>query len=246
MEGPGHHLSVRVVLDGSTATVVDVEHWSLSASGPDPSAALESLHSRAHERFAAFHRLHGSDCGPVDDIDVIERHETGVEEWTFASDEAPATEEVRHRTLQLHRWAREDLIAMVVGATEEELDWDDQDRTLPSWAWWRTARGLAWHCAITETRYYLDRLGVAPPPEFASLTTPFPIPHTRRLLDLLSLSAEHVQREVGTIAPDIAVEVNGERWTTRKALRRLAGHEREENDVTQWLLVRARMAGSSV
>lgn len=38
----------------------------------------------------------------------------------------------------------------------------DPTRRLPTWAWWSTARLMAWHVAITESRYYQPRVGFEP------------------------------------------------------------------------------------
>lgn len=228
-----------VVLEGTQAHAVDVDHWGLNAEGRNEDDALEMLASVAHDRFEAFHRAHGAMCASPGDVEVVERT-SDIGEGTFAFDRLPATAEERERTIELHGWARADLVTMIAGATEAELDWDAPERTLP-YGWWRTARGMAWHCLITETRYYLGRLGVEPPEPFATLQDPFLFPATSRLLELCEVAADHVRRSVLSIAADLDVSADEERWTTRKALRRLAAHEREENDVTRWLLARARL-----
>jgi hypothetical protein len=108
------------------------------------------------------------------------------------------------------------------------LDWDDPQRVLPPWAWWRTLRQMAWHVADTESRYYLPRLG---------------LPSRRREADLLQelqRSAAHVHAAVQGVPAALLRRSDGEVWTTTKLLRRLAWHERGELEVMRRLAERAR------
>lgn len=99
---------------------------------------------------------------------------------------------------------------------------------------------MIWHIAITETRYYLARLGVESPEPFRSLRRPLPAPPTAELLGALERSAGHVRRTLPTLPRDLFREADGEQWTTTKVLRRLAWHERSELDVVRTLLTGAR------
>jgi len=228
-----------VGIAGSSASAFDLDHWGLFADGSDEASALGAL-ERAHDNFAGFFSRHGASCGPFQ-VEVSER-QPPVDEGAFDFERAPATGEERERTLELYRWARKDLVGLIRNASDLVLDWVDEDRRLPGWAWWRTARQMAWHCAITETCYYLGRLAVHRPPAFAKLTAPLPAPSTAALLDLLAVSQAHVEYWIENLPPDVAVVTNDEVWTTRKFLRRLAGHERAENDVTTALVQKATLA----
>lgn len=234
-----------VVVAGFSASAVDLDHWGLWADGATEHGALRAISENAHDRFVRFLAAHGAICSPVDALTVLER-QPADDEGAFEVERQPATDADRERTLQLYRWARRDLVRLIAEATEEELDWVDGNRHLPGWAWWHSARQMAWHCAITESCYYLGRLGVPRPARFAALTSPHPAPDTTTLLEVLAESRAHVEAWIAQLPPDVQVEADGEVWTTRKALRRIAGHERAENDVTSDLLREAGAAlGSS-
>lgn len=228
-----------VGIAGSSASAFDLDHWGLFSDAADAASPLRAL-EHAHGTFSLFLAQHGKTCRPCH-VDVVER-QPAAEEGAFDFERAPATTEERQRTLELYRWAREDLVGLIKSASEPELDWVDQSRRLPDWAWWSTARQMAWHCAITESCYYLGRVGVSRPEPFAELTTPLPAPSTPVLLELLAVSQAHVERWIDQLPSDVIVMSDGEVWTTRKVLRRLAGHERAENDITAALLQKARSA----
>lgn len=229
-------------LGGGAAVALDVEHWGLDAEGKDEHDALTVLTSVAHERFARFLGSHGTSCPPANQVTIVARQSALPDEGAFDFERQPATPMERARTLELHGWARADLLEMLHDASDEQLDWADPERELPDWAWWDTPRKMAWHCAITESRYYLGRLGVAAPQPFAALTSPFPVPRTTELMELLAISQEHVRRWIERLPDDLVVQKHDEVWTTRKVLRRLAAHERGENHVTASLLAKARLA----
>lgn len=230
-----------VGLQGSSAAALEIEHWGLWADGTDERDALTRLVGEAHERFARFLAVHGATCAPAGDAIVAERQPSHDED-AFDFERLPATSAERERTLELYGWARADLLRLLEDATDDELDWVDPARCLPSWAWWHTARQMAWHCAITESCYYLGRVGVPRPEPFSELARPLPAPDTQTLLELLAVSSDHVHQWIECLEPDIEVVAADEVWTTRKVLRRLAGHERAENEVTADLLRSARSA----
>lgn len=237
----GHTVKERPLV-GAAAAALDVEHWGLDAEGSDEDEALGQLVSVAHERFAAFVASHGNACPAIGEVTVVARQAALADEGAFDFERHPAAPEERARTLELHGWARADLVEMLRAACDQHLDWVDPDRALPDWAWWDSARKMAWHCAITETRYYLGRLGIPAPRPFAEFPAPFPVPSTVVLIELLSISQEHVKRWIDRLPDDLIVEAGGEVWTTRKVLRRLASHEQGENHVTASLLAKARLA----
>ncbi|MGH8793873.1 MAG: hypothetical protein ACRDXX_14670, partial [Stackebrandtia sp.] len=107
----------------------------------------------------------------------------------------------------------------------------DPERTLPTWARWRTLRQMAWHLVDCESRYYLPMLG---------------LPGREAEVELTSeprASARHVRDSVETIPSDLVDRSDGQVWTTVKLLRRLAWHERSELVVMKRLAARARMPG---
>lgn len=225
---------------GSYVAAFDLEHWGLWADGLDENDSLVAL-ERAHENFVRFVEAHGAACAPIGEVVVVERRRP-VDEGAFDFERESATSAERERTLTLYRWARHDLVQILAQASDAELDWVDPSRELPPWAWWRSSRQMAWHCAISESCYYLDRVGIPRPDAFAELTSPLPAPPTGQLLDLLAISRAHVEAWIEGMPSDLAIVHGSEVWTTRKVLRRLAGHERAENDVTRELLAKARRA----
>jgi hypothetical protein len=139
-------------------------------------------------------------------------------------------------------WARDDLVRLLERATDAELDYIDESRRLPEWALWRTGRQMAWHCAITESCHYQDRVGVRRPQPFAELTRPLPAPPTAAPLELLAVSQAHVERWIERLPYAIVVATHDEVWTARKVLRRSLVTSAPENDVTALLLKKARQA----
>jgi len=236
------HTVIDRPLVSATAAALEVEHWGLDAEGKDEADALRKLTTIAHDRFVAFVKSHGSACPPADEVTIAARQSALPDEGAFDFERHPATPGERARTLELHGWARADLLEMLRDATDEHLDWADPERALPDWAWWDTARKMAWHCAITETCYYLRRLDIAAPRPFADLTSPFPVPQADELIEFLLISQDHVNRWIDRLPDDLIVERGDEVWTTRKVLRRLASHEQGENHVTASLLAKARLA----
>lgn len=224
--------------DATYAWLFSIEHWGLAGAGVDEASALADLEAGALTAYETFLERHGDRAPPITEASVVER--LNGDELAFARDKDAATSEHLSRTLKHLAWARQDLVKLLETATEEELDWDDPSRSLPHWAWWRSARQMAWHIAITESAYYLSRLGIRPPEPFSSLRSPLPAPSTAELLDLLSSSSAHVRHALQEIPLDLYREHDAEVWTTTKVLRRLAWHERSETDVVRQLLTDAK------
>jgi hypothetical protein len=179
---------------GVAAWSYEPELWGCCGQGPDEASALAGL-SR----------------GPV----IVAERVDG-DERAFTPDLLPATPPQRDATLEILARARAETIALIGSTPDELLDRDDPDRTLPSFAGWRTLRQMAWHLADTESRYYLPSLGLPGRPRLPDL------------LDELVESAEHVRRTLGTAAPDLTRSDGSCVWTTVKLLRRLAWHEPAE------------------
>lgn len=196
------------------AWTFDLPHWGLVGLGADEASALVALEVVTGHPVATYtvaERIHGN-------------------ERAFARDREPATPGELATTRCLLEAARDETIQLVATASQAELDWDDPARRLPSWAWWRTPRQLAWHIAETESRYYLTGLGLPARPPAADLLTE------------LRESYAHVQATLSEIPLDRTNRRGEQEWTTVKVLRRLAWHEAGELVVLRRLLARARCA----
>lgn len=223
----------------------DLSHWGLQSGGRDEEHAITNLKTRAMVHFCNFLERHGEECVPIGEVIVLERKRTDVDEEALELEREPATAEELTRTLQLLDWVRDDLLETLGSAREEELDWDDPERDPGGDLWWRTPRQIAWHIAVCESRYYLSRLGVEPPEPFRSMTQALPAPSTSDLLDFLSRSATHVRKVLPSLPTDLCREhTDGQVWTTRKVLRRLAWHERIELVVMTRLLTKLRTSAN--
>jgi len=132
------------------------------------------------------------------------------DERAFARDRLRCTQDERRVTLAILDAIRPQTIALLQACSDAELDWDDPERVLPSYAGWRTLRQMAWHVADTEGRYYLPSLGLG---------------YRERapgLMDELRLSGDHTRQLVETMPSDLVTEGEHGVWTTVKVLRRLA------------------------
>lgn len=221
----------------------DLSHWGLQSGGRDEEHAISNLKTRAMVHFSNFLERHGEQSVPIGEVAVLERTKTDVDEEALDLERQPASAEELARTLQILDWVRQDLVEFLSSLREEELDWDDPERDPGEGVWWRTPRQIAWHIAICESRYYLGRLGIEPPEPFRSMTQALPAPSTPDLIELLARSAAHVRSVLPTLPTDLCREhADGQVWTTRKVLRRLAWHERTELVVMTKLLAKLRAA----
>jgi hypothetical protein len=175
----------------------------------------------------------------------VERLASAPDEYAFTFDRMSATEVERERTVEILDWAHHDLLELIRSASDLELDHADPERRLPTWAWWTTPRLIAWHIAITESRYYLPRIGLS---HLSGVEGPGErsTPTKSELIDLLDASHAHVRSAVVSLPLDAAQELpGGEAWTSRKLLRRLAWHERDETRVVRQLIDTARSSDVS-
>ena len=195
---------------GSAAWLFDLDFWGRCGQGHDERSALLSLR------------------GAVIGVDIVVGERVEGDEQAFARDRVPCTAEEREATLGILGEVRPQMIALLRSCSPAELDWEDTERVLPSFARWRTLRQIAWHIADTESRYYLPRLGLG----------------TRQRADSLFVeleaSAGHVRGVVENMPRDAFVEVDHEIWTSVKVLRRLAWNERGELVVMRAMLAKAR------
>jgi hypothetical protein len=187
----------------AAAWVFDLDVWGRVGQGLEESSAVAALRAEIENA-----------CGHDLTLVVVER--AYGDEQVFDRDRAAATHAEIAATLGVLTAARHETLALIRGCPDHVLDRDDPDRTLPSWARWRTLRQLAWHIADTESRYYLPSLGL-----------PARIRGDDLVAELVD-SAAHVREHVLSMERDRVVEADGEVWTTTKLLRRLAWHERSE------------------
>lgn len=199
---------------GTAAWVYDLDLWGVCGQGTDEGDALRELAR------VLGHRV---------DITVTER--LWGDEHAFERDRRPCTEEERRVTLDIVAETRARTVELLASCTAAELDSVDHNRSLPSFASWRTLREMGWHVTDTDCRYYLPAAGLPARPRESDLLTE------------LRAGVRHVQEHVGRMPPDVVVEHDGEVWTTVKLLRRLAWHERGELAVMRTMLARLRGGG---
>ncbi len=161
--GVGGHID-----QATQAWTLGLAHWGLCGQGADEQEATRTLTTTALDAYGQFLSSHGETCLPLGDVEVAER--IHGDELAFEEDRRPASDEELDRALQILTWARSDLLKLLESATDIELDWDDFERQVPSWATWRTARLMAWHIADTGSCYYLAALGVKAPPRPKDVT----------------------------------------------------------------------------
>ena len=196
---------------GSAAWVYDLDLWGTCGQGTDQGAALRDLRRRLGHR-----------------VDLVVVEQIRGDEQAFARDRLPCTRDEREVTLDILGRVRRETIALLRSCTPAELDSEDHNRALPSFASWRTLRQMGWHIADCECRYYLPAAGL---PTRSRRTD---------LLEELAESAAHVRRQLRAMPADLRAARDGEVWTAVKLLRRLAWHERGELEVMRTMLRRLR------
>jgi hypothetical protein len=129
----------------------------------------------------------------------------------FENDRVPLTPTEIEQGLQLLAWSRSDLLEIATSFSDEELD-----RSFEGERW--SIRGIVGHVAHSE-HWYLDRLGLAGQPE-------------SKLPQDVFAKLQVVRERMNQVLPNLAGseevrEVQGEWWSARKILRRVAWHERD-------------------
>jgi uncharacterized damage-inducible protein DinB/predicted RNase H-like HicB family nuclease len=128
----------------------------------------------------------------------------------FASDRPPLMQEEIAEYQQLLSASRGELQQVLNAISPEDYDveYPGEDRTI---------RGILHHIADAE-RWYMDRLGLAPPNE------DLPTDVEKRL----SVVREHLIANLPTLVRRSGVvTMSGEGWSSRKVLRRALWHERD-------------------
>lgn len=205
-----------------------VEAWALDLLGfatwaPSPSEVVKRLpHKLAlHAAWLRRHGLRPPSTGSR--VEVVE-HVFG-NEILFRPDEAAATPAEIDHTVQLLRASRSDLLGELAGVSDGLLDWDPPYRRFAPWASWRSVRATLAHIANGESHYYLRNIGYR---------SPFPpaVPEDDWQLSL-SRSREHALRFLEGLKSSVDLAristsdhgAGDERWSVRKALRRMVRHE---------------------
>ncbi|MBA3073939.1 MAG: DinB family protein [Anaerolineae bacterium] len=153
-----------------------------------------------------------SDLGDFDVrlIEALEKPKDGSpsRDW-FQFDEQPLSQlEVEHG-LKLLGWSRADLLDIATSFSDQELD-----QTFEGERW--SIRGIVGHIASAET-WYLDRLGLAEGLKENREKDVF-----SRLVEVRKRTVEVLPLWVGNAE---IREVDDEKWSARKLLRRAAWHE---------------------
>jgi hypothetical protein len=151
-------------------------------------------------------------------------HRNGSE-ILFPPDLEPATPEEIDLAIELLSASRADLLADLEAAPGGAFDWDPPYRRFAPWADWRTVRAVLAHIANGETHYYTRNIGHQPsgPPAPPSADWRSFLARSRAeaigFLEGLKRSPD--LRRVRTVDHGFGEE----RWSVRKALRRLVSHE---------------------
>lgn len=201
---------------GSAAWVFEQDAWGTCGQGTDEGAALRELSRQ---------------LGPGTRLEVVER--IRGDEQAFQRDWEPCLDAEREQTLAILSRARSRTVDLLRSVPTAALDSEDLQRSLPSFANWRTLRQMAWHIVDTESRDYLPAAGLAAKARSDDLLTE------------LTESAAHVRRQLRQMPADLHVEQHGEVWTAVKLLRRLAWHERGELAVMRTMVERLHQPRSA-
>lgn len=127
----------------------------------------------------------------------------------FQFDGQPLSQVEAERGIHLLGWSRADLLDIVTSFSDQELD-----QTFEGERW--SIRGIVKHIADAET-WYLDRLGLAEGLKDRQEKDAF-----ARILQVRTRTVEVLPSLVGKAE---IREVDGEKWSGRKFLRRAAWHE---------------------
>ncbi|HNT53662.1 MAG TPA: DinB family protein [Anaerolineaceae bacterium] len=155
------------------------------------------------------------------DYEIVLEEGYEVNAW-FQQDWLPLTRVDVRRAAQLLDWTRSDLLSVVAGLTDAQLDAE-----YPGQRW--SIRGILSHVATAEW-WYLDRLGLASLARTALPKDP---------LERLSV----VRHQLQSVLPDLegVEQVNGklgELWSPRKLVRRALWHERDHvNHIVQLIAI---------
>jgi hypothetical protein len=206
---------------GCEAWALDVLGFATWARSSEEVLAKLAGKLAEHARWCARHGL--PPPAPADGIEVVARA-TG-NEILFAPDREPAAPgEIEHAT-RLLAASRRDLLATLEDAPDALLDWDPPYRRFASWADWRTIRATLAHVANGETHYYTRAIGFtcASPPATPhdDWRTYLPRSRAEAVAFLHGVASSTDRARVATL--DLGA--GEERWSVRKALRRLVRHE---------------------
>lgn len=143
-------------------------------------------------------------------VEALEKPADGTpsRDW-FQFDGLPLTQVEVEQGIKLLSWSRADLLDIALSFSDKELD---QQFEGEQWS----IRGIVEHIANAET-WYLDRLGLA-----EGLKDPLETDAFAHILQVRSRMVEVLPLLVGNAE---IREVDEEKWSARKVLRRAAWHE---------------------
>ncbi|MDI6769593.1 MAG: DinB family protein [Anaerolineales bacterium] len=153
-----------------------------------------------------------------DEFDKVEKDGYSVDSF-FRHDWKPLTAVEIQRALKMLTWSRADLLKTVEGLSDEELN-----QTYLGERW--SINGILGHIGGAEW-WYLDRLGLAFPRQEVPEESFTRLEKVRALLKATLPTLEGSKQVVG---------VDGEIWSSRKALRRALWHERDHIEHIRKLL----------
>ena len=195
------------------------------AYGNDGSSAVISM-GKAVPAFYAWLQIHCADPWLPDadyDIRLVETWETfntnddfervedgpyEVNAW-FWNDWKPLTTQDVDQALHLLEWSRADLLAIISGMSDAQLDLKKEGQRWP-------IRGILKHIGSAEW-WYLHRLGLAPC-ERAGVPEDY-----RERLDTIRAALKEVLPSL--VGVNKVVGIDGEFWSPRKLVRRAIWHE---------------------
>ena len=222
---------ISVSSDASAGHVFDLPGCSYTASAARE--VREMLPVVAAE-FAGWLAHHGEaiDSGAVS-IDIVEQVDAaraaGVEgEFVFDDDLRPLTDDEIERALRWMQYSRQDLLSLIERVPDPVLDWRPPASSMARIDPWKpaplTIREIVDDIASAEFYYRTSLIdGPAADGEPALGLTGLAVERQGVEALLVSLSSEQRNR---VFAPRRPWQTGAERWTARKVVRRVLGHER--------------------
>jgi hypothetical protein len=221
------HVGIENHNEGTRSIAWALEHPGCTSYGRDADSALATFPA-ALRAYSNWIGLREPSWLRVENIDVnvesvwnnyfvndkLERvatdeNATAVESW-FEHDSKPLNAEEIERALKMLAWSRADLLKTIDGLSEERLNHTHNGEKWP-------INGILRHVGSAEW-WYMQRLGRAFP------QAKLPKPTMERLEKVRTAFLELLPTLEGVKQ---VTDVEGERWSPRKVLRRTLWHERD-------------------
>ena len=163
---------------------------------------------------------HENDIPAAESKGIIVAEAISGNEVAFEYDFILAEPEEIMRCLELLKFSRQGLPAIVEVLPESLLDWDPPYQRFANWARWRTIRQILEHIALTEVGYYLPNIG------FSGKILPWSeAADWRKQLSSSRRETEQFLADLITHNDRARISETDEVWSVRKVLRRLIWHE---------------------